>query len=217
MTTFTAEPQHYPLPPRQDSRFAKSRLQIESDVAALQHEIDGFGLPAACARVLKDAVRDGLHFLIGTTDNDGGESVLLYAGLACPPGRFDRMWFDHYQKAEDRVRDAYTPVREDSHPAYSDRQIEQLHRADRDAQMLSKQFDQLAADRGCAIELEDSFYAYLTSHIGPAQDSFGLKGYSRLPLTLAAYLASGCPADPARNFWPKVESAALQIDQLGSK
>ena len=100
-TTLTAQPQRYPLPPRRDSRSVQSRAQIEAQIAALEQKVERLDLTPACARVLRDAARESLGFVVGLTDNDGTDAIMLYASMACPPKTFSQFWFkDRYTSEE---------------------------------------------------------------------------------------------------------------------
>ena len=74
-------------------------------------KVDGLGLSPACARVLRNAVKEGIHFLIFTSDDDGTESVMLYAAMACPPKTFDLFWQKEYFFFRDHFISAYHPTR----------------------------------------------------------------------------------------------------------
>ena len=99
------------FPPAQDSRTAPARAHLESELSAFLQKMSSLALSPACARVLRNAVTDGAHFLIFTSDNDGTDSVMLYAAMACPPNIFDAFWQREYANFNDHLIVSYHPNR----------------------------------------------------------------------------------------------------------
>ena len=98
-----------------------------------------------------------------------------------------------------------------------DRQDRQSDLALQESAELRHELDGSSLDSGCRVLFDGAIGPYLQARIGQVSQGVGLKGYSAAPLALAVYLASGCPPDFIRTFWPKVEIAALAIDRLGAQ
>ena len=98
-----------------------------------------------------------------------------------------------------------------------DRQDRQSDLALQKGQDLLHALDKTSLDSGCRVLFDGAIDPYLQARIGQISQDVGLKGYSTAPLALAVYLASGCPPEFIRTFWPKVEAAALAVDRVGAR